>query len=444
MSTENRPKQIEWKHVDNREQVFYGLKEFADPLAVHSILFDTSIQNPSLSTGELIWDYDNKTLAFKTADGGFIQVNQEPFDYYTNLEGAAIVNGDIVSTCGASGNRTAICLTDATNDAKSLAALGMVTVSSINNNNIGRITKSGGKVRELNTIAYPEGTVLYVDPLNKGKWTSSMPSAPNRAIKIGIVTVSHSNQGVVELDIQVLPKMTELADVNGTPLTVDGQIPVWHQSTNVFDFDVNIYMQPAHKVGTPTDNTEFELDGTIRFNGNATVFDDLTGDITRTKTVGTRVALNDSENTIDFSSSATTSDYLFLSYQMSHKWMSGTNIYPHIHYQQNNLNTPNFLIQYRWQRNGQPKTTAWLNLICNTNVFTYVSGTINQISYGAFIGAPVGYSISDIIQIRVIRDTSNSTGLFAGADSYTGTVSVTAVDIHYQIDTIGSRDEYLK
>lgn len=240
MSIENRPKQIEYKYVDNREQVFYGLKEFADPLSINSILFDTSIQNPTLATGQLVWDYDNNTLVFKIPDGGLIQVNQEPFDYYTNLEGSTIVNGDIVSTCGASGNRTAICLTDATNDAKSLAALGMATVPSILNNNIGRITKSGGKVRELNTIAYAEGTVLYVHPTNKGKWTSTMPAAPNRAIKIGIVTVSHAVNGVVELDIQVLPKMTELADVNGTPLTATGQIGVWDNDRQVFDFNRNI------------------------------------------------------------------------------------------------------------------------------------------------------------------------------------------------------------
>lgn len=198
---------------------------------------------PDVSTPtprRLYWDIDNETFAFELPDGGIIQVNQEPFDYYHNLEGATIYNGDIVSTCGASGNRTAICLTDATNDTKSLAVLGMVTVSSILNNNVGRITKSGGKVRTLNTIAYTEGTVLYVDPLNKGKWTNIMPAAPNRVVKIGTVSVSHATNGVVELDLQVLPRMTELADVDGTPLTTDGQIPNWHNSTKVFDFDKNI------------------------------------------------------------------------------------------------------------------------------------------------------------------------------------------------------------
>jgi len=34
--------------------------------------------------------------------------------------------------------------------------------------------------------------------------------------------------------------------------------------------------------------------------------------------------------------------------------------------------------------------------------------------------------------------------LFTGADTYTGIVRVTAVDIHYEIDSIGSSTEYAK
>ena len=128
---------------------------------------------------------------------------------------------------------------------------------------------------------------------------------------------------------------------------------------------------------------------------------------------------------------------------MTHKWMAGTDISPHIHFEQANNNVPNFLFYYRWQKNGGAKTTAWSPLKCNTPVFTYVSGTLNQIANGVAISAPVGYGISDILQFRLCRDTTNASGLF-GADPYTGTVSVTAADIHLRLDTIGSRTEYNK
>lgn len=163
----------------------------------------------------LFWDEDNNTFSFPIPDGGSIQIGQEPHDYYTNLQGAQIVNGDIVSVVGATGNRTAIALTDAANDAKALACFGMVTVETIGNNNVGRITKSGGKVRGVNTSGYAEGATIYVDPLNPGKWTGVKPAAPLRAIQIGVVSVSHAVEGVVELFIKVYPRFGELADVDG-------------------------------------------------------------------------------------------------------------------------------------------------------------------------------------------------------------------------------------
>lgn len=198
------------------------------------------------------------------------------------------------------------------------------------------------------------------------------------------------------------------------------------------------------RFGDTSNYSEFEPDGTLVMYGNATVFDDLTGDITRTKTVGTRVTLNDTENSIDYTSACTLTDYLFLNYQMSHKWKAGSSIYPHIHFYQASSAIPNFLLEYRWQRNGGTKTTSWTRLKCNTPAFTYVSGTLNQLVYSAAIAAPTGYSISDIIQIRVIRDTANTSTLFTGTDTYNGNASVISVDIHYEIDTLGSRTEIEK
>ena len=168
----------------------------------------------------IFWDEDNQTFSFPVDDGGVIQINQEPHDYYFNLSGAPIVNGDIVSIFGATGNRTAMKLTDATDDALALACFGMVTVETIGANQVGRVTKSGGKVRGLNTIDYAEGSILYVNPANPGKWTATKPDAPVRSIEVGIVSVSHGTQGVVELFIKVYPKLNDLSDVDGTVNTI--------------------------------------------------------------------------------------------------------------------------------------------------------------------------------------------------------------------------------
>jgi hypothetical protein len=193
-----------------------------------------------------------------------------------------------------------------------------------------------------------------------------------------------------------------------------------------------------------TNYTAFEVDGTMVMNGNATVFDDILGDITGVKTVGTDVSANSNENTLDYTNTAQLTDYAYFNYQMSHKWKAGSIIYPHIHWEQNQNITPNWLFQYRWQITGQSKTTAWTNYKATTNAFTYSSGTLNQISYGSGITPPAGYALSDILEVRLIRDTANSSGVFSDVDAYAGTVSITSADVHYEIDTLGSRTEYSK
>lgn len=198
------------------------------------------------------------------------------------------------------------------------------------------------------------------------------------------------------------------------------------------------------KFGTDTNNSYFDADGMLHMNGNATVYDDLIGDITSLKTVGTRVTLNEINNSIDFTSQATMSDYAYINFQLPHKWEIGSTLYPHVHWEQASGNTPNWLFQYRWQKQGQAKETNWTNYKSNTNAFAYTSGTLNQISHNGGIVPPVGASLSDIIEIRIIRDTVNASGLFTGATPYTGTASVTSMDIHYRIDSLGSNTEYTK
>jgi len=190
--------------------------------------------------------------------------------------------------------------------------------------------------------------------------------------------------------------------------------------------------------------TEIETGGTIKFHGDATVFDDVVRDVTNIKVQGTGVSINVAENTLDFTDTAQLNDYAYTNYQIPHGWKVGSTIFPHIHWQQNKDATPNWLLQYRWQINGENKVTAWTNYSIVTDVYTYVSGTINQITHNNGIVPPIGADISDIIQVRVVRDTDNSSTEFAAVDAYTGDAEVTDVDIHFEKDTLGSREEYIK
>jgi len=201
----------------------------------------------------------------------------------------------------------------------------------------------------------------------------------------------------------------------------------------------------AKKIWNASWRSEFSDNGTPLLVWDATVFDDLFWDVTRTQTNWTRVVIQKYTSSVFFTDQATTADFLLLNMQMSHKWKIWSVVYPHIHWWQNQNATPNWLIQYRWQQNGWEQTTAWTDYPLLSNIFTYSAWTINQISHNGWITPPVGASLSDVIQIRLIRDSQNTTRLFPWLeDQYTWNAFVTSIDIHYEIDTQWSALEYTK
>lgn len=184
----------------------------------------------------------------------------------------------------------------------------------------------------------------------------------------------------------------------------------------------------------------------IQLTGTATVFDDLTADITRAKTVGTRVLFDNTENTVYYTDQSTTGDYLTAVFQLKHGWKIGSNIFPHIHFWQIERNVPNFYFAYRWQKNGQPKTTSWTSVPCIQETFLHPGDTtvLNQILYTPPVIPPAGATLSDILQVRLVRDNANTSGLFTGPDTYTGNASITSLDIRIELDTLGSNTGYEK
>lgn len=198
------------------------------------------------------------------------------------------------------------------------------------------------------------------------------------------------------------------------------------------------------RLGSATNYTNIAADGTLTLGGAATYWDDLIGGIASAVTSGPGVTLSQTELTLDFVAAANTADYAWLNFQLEHRWKAGSPIFPHLHFEQTQTNIPNWLVQYRWQRQGQAKTTAWSNYKCNTSAFTWASGTLNQICYGAGITPPANYGMSDILQLRLVRDSTNTSTLFAGADPNNATQSVSAFDVHIECDALGSASEYVK
>lgn len=120
--------------------------------------------------------------------------------------------------------------------------------------------------------------------------------------------------------------------------------------------------------------------------------------------------------------------------QMPHAWKLESALKPHIHYVQDEAQEPVFKIDYRWYKNGEDPTGSFTTITSNHFVFTYSSGSILQIVSFPEIDATGIDTVSSILDIKLYRDDN----------IVSGDVLVKEFDIHYQIDSDGSRLEYAK
>jgi len=204
-------------------------------------------------------------------------------------------------------------------------------------------------------------------------------------------------------------------------------------------------LSKTFRFGSPGSYTDFDLTGHQTMYSNAKPWRDQLTDALNIKIQGTGIELNPTESTVDFLTNADyNTDFLYCNVQLNHDKDLLASIYPHLHFFQVENNIPNFLLEYRWQVNLGEKVTSWTKLKCNTLAIAYSGTTKNNIVYSLPIAVPPGTTLSDIIQFKIYRDTTNDSLVFTGLDTYSVAASVLAFDVHFQIDSLGSTDEYVK
>ncbi len=195
------------------------------------------------------------------------------------------------------------------------------------------------------------------------------------------------------------------------------------------------------------DYTEITRDGTLRAHGEATAWDDLRFPAmgqSLDSTTG-RLDYDFEECGVGFAANARfTEEPLCFICQMPHSKLHGSAVHPHIHWIQNQAADPNWLIQYRVYNNGEAPPAWQLAKPSTTRTFPYVAGNLLQITKFPAIPAPADESVSAFIDVRLFRDSANTSTLFTGADAYAGTALLKELDHHILIDSLGSRDEYVK
>jgi hypothetical protein len=70
-----------------------------------------------------------------------------------------------------------------------------------------------GKVRGLNTSAYPEDSILWCDPVNPGQFVLTEPVAPNLKIAAAAVIKSHATDGVIMVRAETGQNLSDCHDV---------------------------------------------------------------------------------------------------------------------------------------------------------------------------------------------------------------------------------------
>lgn len=214
---------------------------------------------------------------------------------------------------------------------------------------------------------------------------------------------------------------------------------------------VNIVNTPSHgdriinENDSATDRLQAFFDEIEKFGTVEDVWDDLrfpaSGD--RLDSAATRYSYDFVELGVTFDDNARF-DQELLGYivQMPHAWAEGQNVKPHIHWIQTDANIPNWLIQYRNYNNGEA-IPAFILEPSDAIVFPFTGSPILQISTFPEIDM-TGFRISSFIDVKISRDTANGSGLFSGADPLVGGVLLKEFDIHYQLDSIGSLEEFIK
>ncbi len=189
-------------------------------------------QTPTQSAGvaKLRWNDTDGTLDLGLKGGNVnLQIGQEEVIRVVNNTGASLLeaNYQAVKVSGAQGQRLAVTLAQANNDANSASTIGLVT-ETIANNQEGFIT-TNGLVRNVDTTGalqgetWSDGDTLYLSGTTAGAITNVKPSAPIHTVIIGYVVYAHQNNGKIFVKVDNGYELGELHNVSAnTPSNRDG------------------------------------------------------------------------------------------------------------------------------------------------------------------------------------------------------------------------------
>lgn len=207
-------------------------------------------------------------------------------------------------------------------------------------------------------------------------------------------------------------------------------------------FRRNLYLNQLY-VGTTADYTKIEPDGTVFSVGEATCFDDLRVDAISTRTG--QVAPTDEtgfrgdNNHLVRNFVNNQADEIQFCIQMPHSW-DKTTIYPHVHFSpwatSTGTQAAKFILEYYVSDfdNQFPASPATLPLTKTWTTNKQWFHLIADNNAGIDLSA---YNISNILKCRLYRDNTVT-------NNFANKLTVLYFDVHFKVNSFGSRQEYVK
>jgi predicted heme/steroid binding protein len=159
--------------------------------------FDLTPTGTPSVPGTMFWSPDDETVDLIMDAGVTQKIGQDTFYYVKNQTGAPIPKGTVVRANGTVGSSGRILITPFLADGTfpSKFCIG-VTAETIADGADGFVT-AFGKIRQINTASFANGTVLYASPTSAGGFTATAPQAPNNIVTVAIVVNSDTANGSI-------------------------------------------------------------------------------------------------------------------------------------------------------------------------------------------------------------------------------------------------------
>lgn len=203
------------------------------------------------------------------------------------------------------------------------------------------------------------------------------------------------------------------------------------------------------KMGSEKGSTNIKENGTILYEGDATVFDDITIPVTSSKSDGSKQPAFDfirdngmgSHGIFTYWFDGETEEELFFTVQLPHKWKEGSDIFPHVHWiPPRNMDSTKVRwgLEYVWTNIGDTLTTT--DILTNDTPIPSIKNPVAFQHTITELGVVSGKNktISSMLVCRVFRDAESD------EDTFDDEVGLLQIDFHYEIDSDGSNEEYIK